>query len=670
MKKKKGNLLEQHAEKIVLGVSVLVSLALLWLFVIGGPNAVVVSGRKLGPGEVDRHVRTQAERLDAKLKEPAVHVEYTGNHKDMYAARLQSPLEAVPDFKLVVPGRTEMIAEDREYSLPPVPPARDASAASFRGAAHVPVDEVTQENPYERALATLGDIDLVTVQASIDVAALYRNFKQSFVMGRNLRPEWKDEELATPVFASAQLQRRRLLDNGQWSEWEVVPRPRIDQYRARLAVPEKAEELKYDISMQKAQFKPFDLQRNILQPRPYDFASADTVWLTPSFYQEYVKILDREKREALRLERERAVGTRGRDSLAFDPGAGRPAQGGRGGSDAVTGVPRTATPPVRGRTNDPTLRGRTPTEGMYYDEPGEMYGVGDPRRLRQPQQRGTVDVVADNVKVLIDERTRLAEMREPLVFWAHDDSVEPGNTYEYRIRLGVFNPVAGKNWLSAQDEQRKDQVILWSEFADAPQKVVIEPMVYFFPTELARSSERGVVVEVAKYHLGNWRKQDFEVRPGEAIGKSVDLRPQTPAGGRLDTYEEYGPMGGQAVMPEKIDFGTGAMMVDVIRSDAWTGLRMIRSELIEMLYTTDSMTMRHVPVRKNNWTGDMKTQYAMIDDAVTKPVQISMSRSAGKVDIFRQQRTPYGGGVYPDGRRPYGEDRMGDRYMDPGGRRM
>ncbi|MBE0534494.1 MAG: hypothetical protein IH624_02410 [Phycisphaerae bacterium] len=653
LKKKKGNLLEQHAEKLVLGVAVLISVVLLAVFVIGGPNAVKIGARKLGPGEVDRQVRAQAERLADKLSEsPTPAVYPAGKAKELYLAKLQSPLEAVPDFKLVAPGRTEIAKEDRTYSVPMVPPALNAVAESIRGAAHVPVDEVTPENPYDKALTSLKDMDLVTVQASLDVAALYRSYKQSFVMGRNLKAEWKDDELATPVFASVQLQRRRMLDAGRWSDWETVARPKIDQYRVRLDIPQQVEALKYDISMQKAQFKPFAFQQNLLQPRPYDYASADAVWLTPSFYKEYAQILDREQKEALRLERERSLGTRGRETTGYE-GGGRTTAGGRGGLDPqMNPTVRDRQATTRGRQNDPAVRG--------YDEyGGDSYGLGadDPRRRRQ---RTTSDVVADNIKIIIDERMRLEELREPLIFWAHDDTVEPGKTYEYRIRLGVFNPIAGKNWFGPTDQQYNNQVILWSEFANVPAAIVIPPMAHFFPTELARSTEGGVVIEVAKYHMGNWRKQDFEVRPGEMIGKTVDLKPQVPAAGRMEGYDEYSMGGATPALPEKIDFGTGAMLVDVVKSDAWTGIRMVRSELIEVLYTEDGLTMQQRPVRKNSWTGTMKVQYGQIESAATKTVQVSTARNQSKVNVFQQRgiiTSPYQGGRERTG---------GDRYMDAG----
>ncbi|MEE9366486.1 MAG: hypothetical protein V3W44_07360, partial [Dehalococcoidales bacterium] len=314
--KKKGNLLEQHAEKIVLGVVGIISVVLLWVFVLSSPNAVKIDGKKLGPGKIDLYIKGQADQLDAALNKPPIERQDRppGAMMKSFAREMGNTIEEVPDFQIpgVAPNPTA-VEEKRLYAMPDVGRVDLVVAEAIRGAAHVPLDEIGPDNPYDKAMTQVDDIDLVTVQVSFDVAALHRNFTQSFVMGRNVKNEWKDEELATPVFASAQLQRRRSLEGGRWSEWEVVPRPRIDQYRAKLNVPEKVDDLAYDINVQKTQFKAFEFQQNLLQPRPYNFASSNAVWLTPSFHKEYVEIEERDKKASIREERERGREERVRD---------------------------------------------------------------------------------------------------------------------------------------------------------------------------------------------------------------------------------------------------------------------------------------------------------------------------------------------------------------------
>jgi len=697
IKKNRGNLLEQHAEKIVLAVVGIISVVLLWMFVLTSPNAVKISTVKLGPGEIDRYIKTRADQLDAALKADPVPREYVPRAVNNYVAMLDNTLERIPDFHIPgVAANPQAVEEERRYAMPlvasknggePVIGSLDEVVAeAIRGVAHVPLEEIGPENPYDRAMTRLEDIDLVTVQASFDIAAVHRNFIQSFIMGRGVKNEWKDEELARPVFAAVQLQRRRLLEGGRWSDWEVVERPKIDPYRAKLNVPEKVSDLAYDISVQKTQFKAFEFQRNLLQPRPYRFASSNALWLTPSFHKEYVRIEERDRKEQLRQERDRMRNERARERGIP---AGYDRTRGRGRTAATDTYPdygegayggRTGRQPLRGRrTVDPRRRRDMTGTGDFYDERGE-FGY-DPRYMPRGRQERTVeDVIADNMKIIIRPGTRLEEMREPLVFWAHDDTVEPGNTYQYRVRLGVFNPIAGKNWFYQQEQQYKDRVILWSDFSEVSEEIAIAPRVYFFPTDITGDGGKAVTIDVFKYHMGNWRSETFDVYPGEMIGKTVDFKPQLPVDdmGMRGAYDEfdYGMGMTPGAMPEKVDFSTGAMLVDVVKTDAWVGLRsLVRTKLADMLYTRDGVTMLHLPVKRNNWTSTMKVQYAKVEEASRENVLLNQTKRT--IDLFQQGPGMYSPGGLRDrmiegrqydfaGEEEYIDSRMG-RYP-PGGR--
>ena len=101
-KKNRGNLLEQHAEKIVLGVAGIVSLGLLWMFVLSSPNAEEVGGRKRGSGEIDRYIKGQADRLDAALKGPVEVVPDVAPDamRKAYLAKQANTIADVPDFQM------------------------------------------------------------------------------------------------------------------------------------------------------------------------------------------------------------------------------------------------------------------------------------------------------------------------------------------------------------------------------------------------------------------------------------------------------------------------------------------------------------------------------------------------------------------------------------------
>ncbi len=673
-KKNKGNLLEQHAEKIVLGVVGLISVVLLWVFVLSSPNAEKIGGKKRGPGEIDRYIKGQSDQLDAALKEPPIELTLAAADamRKRYLAELVNTIADVPDFQIPgVASNRNAVEEDRRYEVPAVGKVDQVVAEVILGAAHVPLDEIGSDNAYDQAMTRLDDIDLVTVQASFDIGALHRNFIQSFVMGRRVKNEWKDNELATPVFASAQLQRRRALKGGGWSDWQVIPRSKIDRYRTMLSVPEKID---FDISVQKTRFRPFEIQRSILQPEPYNFASSNAVWLAPSFHKEYVEIEEKEKKEARFQERERVRDERARDrgrSVGYEGTRSR-SRSTRGGSYSDFGEggydtrSRTRQPSRSRRADNPRRRGEMAEgRGDYYDE-GDEFGFGADYLQRELQ--GTLNgVIADNRKVMIYTEQQLQSMKEPLVFWAHDDTVEPGNSYQYRIRLGVFNPIAGKNWFYPQEEQYKDQVVLWSDFSEIAEDVEISPRVYFFPMDLARTADKKVTIDVFKYHSGNWRNETFDVHPGEMIGKLVDLKVQRPGASARGAYEELDYEVGMMAntIPEKIDFDTGAMLVDVVRTDAWTGLRpLVRTKIADVLYTRDGVNMMHLPVKRTNWTPAMKVQYAKIDEASKESVDVHQGKGQNKVNLFGQQ----GGMLYPGspGGRMMNRRRRGDEDEEDG----
>ncbi len=646
-KKSAGNFIEQHAEKLVLGVSGVLCLWLLFMFVIGSSNSVEIEGRSYKPADVDRYIKSQADQLAQKIAEPAIDRLYPADQAmKLFSSRMACTIDSVSDFSIMVPGKSDkVIAEDRLYAVPVIGAVDNVVAEAIRGAAHTPVDEVGMDNPYSKALTKIGDLDLVTVEATFDIAALYRSFKQSFSMGRGLKSEWRDEELAAPVFANAQLQRRRQLENGGWGEWEVVARPKIDQYRSKMDIPETVADIKYDVSMLKAQFKSSEFQNNILQPEAYDFASSNASWLSPSFHKEYVSLVATEKKKTLIEERDKARNrgnqsrtTTGRGGQGMSGARSRGGAGGdrgaQGGSSSRSQRQSGNTRGGRGGTDSGRgARGGREMEG-YGGEGGYFDEGADPRRR---PERTVDDVVEDNRKILIDDSTPLEEMREMLHFWAHDDSVVPGNTYQFRIRLGVFNPIAGKNWFSKQDESYNGQVLLWSDFSEVTEDVVIAPMVHFFPTSIAKNDDKAVNIQVSKYYLGNWRLENFNVRPGEMIGKEVDFKPKTSRANREEygrgdygrDMEGYG--GGVAnTMPEKIDFATGAMLVDVVRTDQWTGTgSLTRANVADVLYTSDGITMNHLSVKRTYWTGVMKADHAQIEKAAAEIIEISPTRTKG-----------------------------------------
>ncbi|OHB66357.1 MAG: hypothetical protein A2Y77_14610 [Planctomycetes bacterium RBG_13_62_9] len=348
---------------------------------------------------------------------------------------------------------------------------------------------------------------------------------------------------------------------------------------------------------------------------------------------------------------------------------------GRTGQNTMDGTygPGAADPTLR-RRGGATTRGRgrgADDMGLYGGDMGYGYGPG----ADVTGKPSTNEVYNDLAGQLITYRTNLAELEEPVLIWAFDDTTQPGNTYEYRMRLGVFNPVAGTSQLVEQDLDKKNQIILWSGFSQVTKPVSIPQRMYFFAKDV-QDPKRSATVEVARYCLGYWRSEDFEVKPGEAIGKQskprTDERRRPGAlGGRITdpAYAQPGaynvPLGlgvtaplnpggtDTITTPELIDYRTGNVLVDLVQVNDWGEAPNLRPRSYhEMLYTADGHRIEHMPVSMTNWPKDLLAAYNSVRTEVRKEPEPFRTFKKGGLRTRVQPGMQGGyegmGGMYPD----------------------
>ena len=123
--------------------------------------------------------------------------------------------------------------------------------------------------------------------------------------------------------------------------------------------------------------------------------------------------------------------------------------------------------------------------------------------------------------------------------WANDVSVEPGRTYQYQMRVAVFNPVYSK--LEVKDEKARWALELTGDWSPPSQEVTIPPLVQFYFVGLFGDK---VNLELHRWIHGQWvivrsapsqlgapvvftkTRQEFQV-PGakETVREDVDLSP-------------------------------------------------------------------------------------------------------------------------------------------------
>jgi len=668
-----GAFFETHVEKLVLGLALLICGWVLLTRVIFSPNRVEYEGQTFSPTAVDDFIADNyAGEVEALLAAPA------DKEKGVAIIRLQEPIReddpvrvgisgtldsgfkglvansiASIDTNLMIPMPTprspeaEAVVKDagkpRDYRLPLIGDVWDVAVEHIRAAAYVPIVPLTEDDTYDQANSEPNDIDLVTVQATFNVATLYRRFADSF-MGDQLPEEWRDEELAKPVFGAVHLQRQEQQANGSWGPWQDVPHIRTENRRQLFAPIENVADLPPGgVQVRRLQLGRDDVQADLLQPAGYSMASAYEQWYPPALHREYTaayaKIEKQEKREEREAEQDRRGTSRRRTSGTGDTttrsrdNRGGGAGGGYGGETGNTrgrgstrgrGRPGAGGGDMQGYGgeygNTGGRGGRSPRgrAGAGGDMMDEMYGYGG--GMMADTQGPLGEVEQKFREVLLTPGKELDEETD-LLIWAHDDTVEPGKRYHYRLRLGVLNPVANTNYLAADFADYRDKALLWSEFSDVSEAVGIPRRTYFFATSF-REDVNTMKVEVAKYLRGYWRVEAFDVKPGATIGRVVDNRPDEDKrnipGMMMPGMEEYGMMGptntATTVEPDEIDYRTNAVFLGTSKVEAWIagGMKLREQVLYRMLYSQDGIQIDRLPVSSVNWNQTLREAYAMI----------------------------------------------------------
>jgi len=724
-----GRFCENHVEKLVL---VIVCLVCAWLFftkVIFSPNGVPYDGKTFSPSQIDKYIQTKADDLRASSmgsasggqekgyvskitgpidpNDPVVAEVFVGRPKPRsFLEVLQSPLAFMTSGDAVVAQKTTRRGPELpRYSLPRVGSVTDVAVSYIRAAAYVPLDPVTPETTYSQVETEPNDLDLVTVEAKFDVAELYRQFRAHFAGTEVEKEAWRDPCLAEPKFAAVQLQRQQRLDDGRWSDWVEVPRTQVEANRQLFTVIENVRDLPPGgLNVRLMHFDNKATTMALLQPEAYQIASSEEDWFPPTFYKKFKELQRKVEIEERRKEREEqrdrqdttagggrrrdnALGGGGTSSRDRTPGRRRDTAGGGmgAGNQAMYGGAQTQrTRGARGRTRpgagmDPTMAGggarggRTGRRGgmdQGYDMGGgyPMGGVG-----------GRLEVTTDEVyfefaQAKMNYMTDLAKEKDPVLFWAMDDTAQPGGAYRYRIRLGVFNPVAGTDKLTDRDMDKKDQVILWSDASETTEVVEIPKRLYFFAKDVQEKTKTATV-EVARYALGYWRTEDFRVQPGEVIGEEKEPEPEEEptrramgrmGGGRITgaagrDMMGAGPYGaggrgmmpggmygaqkpGDETTPDIIDYRTHAVLIDLVPVNDW-GPNLKPRVYHDMLYTADGVNIEHMPVSTRNWPKNLLSAYQGIVLAKRKePEPFRDFQQTGRGRGGAGGMNPYGGG--------------------------
>ena len=655
MASKGSNFFLDHLEKFILIIGGIFCVFFLFTGVILPPNNTELDGKTFSPGEIDAYIETEALELVEHLAAEPEPGESYQKQIGKYLSTMDSPLQIDTTFWPQQPGMTgDEDWDGRQYSVPEPPTISGGAVTHIRAMAYIPTEEVGNKKTYDDAETEPNDLDLVTVEAQLDVAQLYALFSENFA-GSGVRPEWRDPCLAKPVFAAVQLQRAQRMANGDWGDWQVVPRLKIDHMRQMLEAIENVDDLpRGGMKVRLLQYNNPSVMLNVLQSRAYDIASAEEDWFPPSLHDKFLSLLReqqavqrRQEMDRLKEERDKKFEDARRNRREGQP-TRAPGGGSMGESSGGSGPGGSM-----GSSQGPTTRQRS-TERPSRTKDDRSREKDELRRRREQEKETVDDVYVQLEELMITDDSDLDKMEEPLLFWAHDDTVEPGKAYRYRIRLGVFNSLAGTRKLKAGSESYKDQVIIWSNFVEAG-SVEIPLKLYFFAKDI-REAANTVIVEVFRYALGYWHSKEYAIEPGEVIGK-ID-EPEKPKEDKPDS--EYSVE--DILIPEEVDFRTRAVMIDAVAVDDWAGGKNLRlRNYFNMYYSYYDDDIEAMPIQQRFWSKEMQSTYNDIRSTMKQPKKPPRERG-GAVGGPRRGYRPGPGTEMPFG--PMGP--MMEDMMRPG----
>ncbi len=621
MIKKQSNFIEAHIEKAVLIISGLIAAYIFYAFVLRGPNEIPYDNQKFRPGQLDIYIAEQSEKLKDRLgREPVLKPAYVPQSIS-FLAKMNSVIDKNLNIIWPVPSAAET-SVDKKYRMPVIGQVNDVDIEHIRAAAYIPKVPVTLENALMEDTYEPNDLDLVSVSANFDMSKIADSFQECFA-GKEVPQGWRDSSLAKPVFAGVQLQRQRLGNDDQWGPWEDVDRLKIDPKKDEKMIEDVNELPMGGVMVQLAKFADQKTQINLLQPDSYKIASAEEDWLPPALHRKFLAFRReqeaQDRRDTLATEREtrtaeerdrtslrtgredrparedRTIGDRGRGTTGRNGSrtAGGGGAAGRGGSTAGRGGAAT---PARGPGMDSRNSSRTTTVRTDRNDRRTETSTAEQKKI--VKSTVTEASINEELKKIVLTKKDISTLRESVTFWAHDDTVEAGDIYRYRIRFGIFNPVAGTGQIMDEDASAGSKVVLWSDFSEPTDEIEIPRKLYFFPVNVQEAA-KAVEVQVCKYALGYWYGEQFMVKRGDMIGKPAKIEAS-------DKDKESG-----AKIPETLDYTTGAIIVDMMTMNDWFGEKTIQPrQYFDILFSYDGFVIDRLPAKQMYWPEEVRLKYA------------------------------------------------------------
>lgn len=585
---------EQHLEKIVLGLSVLVLLGVLAMTLLGGSDITAdIDGRSYGAAEVDDVMVEKAQELGRRLSpeadaDVAAFDAIDASGASRFAERLAAGVSPTGTLPRTAPALAAVLlpeevgAVDVWYHEPSLPSPRIRPQV-VQTVDTIQPGELDRIAELSSMVAANGDVVWTTPVAMLDLQAIRRELEVEESRAnppRNRIPaNWYNDR---PYVLDVVFERQTLGQDGDWSSPEVV-----DTLPGSLELRTQIREAREDDALN-ASFKEFVWlnlddtvkQLELLQP---DFYATLNDRLSIGESESFDVVVEEgpvDDAEAAARQQESELRRRIRDRLSAAtrleatleelggalreedeaPGAGggsgrggRGSTGGRGGRGGGGGGS-----PDGGAPGFGSGAGRKSgsTDGSAADRRRRIALTLKLERMqdeikRLQAQLEELNPAAEAVAIDVDAAATLPDLAvaDDLVVWAHDLGVEAGGTYRYRCRAVLFNPFFARGrQLLPEQQSLAEPFELPSSVSDWSDPVTIDPPVTFF---VVQANDDGgslgfgeIRVQLYRYFEGALRSEQFSVQPGERIGRTAN------------------------VDGVSVDFGTDWYLVDVIADPA------------------------------------------------------------------------------------------------------
>ncbi len=582
MKIKGISFFEQHVEKLVLGVAVLLFLGFAGWQLLHQPNLVQVGREEVGPGAINDILEEKANEKQARLATNAaspIQLADPVRAARLFEERLDGDVSPVDRLAQVTPGlspRLEIVEQaDKQFIEPDIPGPTEVVAQGYSDGLTDDVVNRYRDRSYPDGFQGVlnfqagepADIFWVSVLSVFDMSPVLDQLAAGGTGpdGEALAPVPRTFYGSGLEIFGVEVQREEKVD-GVWTGLTTLD-PIPGQQTVLDQLPDNVDAATRDEWRMRLAQESF--REDVLRPDFY--ATKNGSWSPPRVIEETTaepgEMTEEGRRErALRRQipvvqakvaelRDR-VNTLAEEIGEDPPPASPPAGGGGGGGNE--GGPSGSGNQLGSGSGGGGSRGKRDNDRLQLKAKLESLKEDLAQRERQLDrlQREFEALAGERLEDQAAERAAEAEANKSLsTIWAHDITAVPGQTYRYRMRVRIYNPFfARKLNLMPSQAHLADELTLASEFSDWSNPVKVPTPLEFFVTEASVSSGIGsqggpqANFEVYRFYDGVWRQAEFTARPGDRIG---DLR--------RPRRNQTGPT---------IDYSTSWFVLDIIEDPA------------------------------------------------------------------------------------------------------